>query len=64
MEGIIDGEVDAVVRGRVHAAVVSGNLDVQMQEEDECAVENAKRTFAAETAARERQEKGDAGYEA
>ena len=64
VEGIIDGEVDAVVRGRVHAAVVSGNLDVQMQEEDECAVENAKRTFAAETAARERQEKGDAGYEA
>ena len=64
VEGIIDGEVDAVVRGRVHAAVVSGNLDVQMQEEDESAVENAKRTFAAETAARERQEKGDAGYEA
>ena len=64
VEGIIDGEVDAVVRGRVHAAVVSGNLDVQMQEEDDSAVENAKRTFAAETAARERQEKGDAGYEA
>jgi hypothetical protein len=53
VDGYIDGEVDAIVRGRVHAAVVSGNLALDMQEADPNAVEQAKREFLAEEAVRE-----------
>ena len=53
VEGIIDGEVDAMVYGRVHAAVVSGNLSIDMQENDENAVEKAKQIFANEVAAQQ-----------
>ena len=55
VEGIIDGEVDALVYGRVHAAVVSGNLSIDMQENDENAVEKAKQVFANEVAAQQRE---------
>ena len=64
VEGIIDGEVDAIVHGRVHAAVVAGNLAVDMQKEDINAVEEARRIFVAEVAAREHREEGVADHEA
>ena len=45
VEGIIEGEVDATVYGRVHAAVVSNNLLVEMQEADPLATEKAKQQY-------------------
>jgi len=48
VEGIIVGEVDAVVSGRVHAMVVSDTLEVEMLEQDPNAIEKAKQTYAEE----------------
>ena len=56
MEGFIDGEVDAILRGRVHAAIVSGNLSLDMQEKDPDAVKKARQACLTQ--------KGDAEHEA
>ena len=48
VEGLIIGEVDAVVSGRVHAMVVSDSLEVEMLEQDPNAVEHAKQSYAEE----------------
>lgn len=48
VEGVIVGEVDAMISGRVHAAVISNNLSIEMQEEDPLAVEKAKQAYAKE----------------
>lgn len=48
VEGIIEGDVDAVVYGRVHAAVVANNLSIEMQEHDPHAAEKAKQAYADE----------------
>ena len=48
VEGIIEGDVDAVVYGRVHAAVVANNLSIEMQEHDPQAAEKAKQAYADE----------------
>ena len=48
VEGIIEGDVDAVVYGRVHAAVLANNLSIEMQEHDPLAAEKAKQSYASE----------------
>lgn len=48
VEGIIEGEVDVVVYGRVHAAVLANNLSIEMQEHDSHAAEKAKKAYASE----------------
>ena len=60
VEGYVDGKMDVIVRGRVHALVVSQNMTVDMQEEDPDAVEKAKRTMIAQESA----EEGAAEHEA
>ena len=49
VEGIIEGDVDATVYGRVHAAVISNNLAIEMQKATE-RVATGQITFAARDA--------------
>lgn len=48
VEGIIEGDVDATVYGRVHAAVISNNLAIEMQKADPDATEKARQVYADE----------------
>ena len=45
IEGLVVGEVDAVISGRVHTMVVSDSLSIEMQEADPNAVEKAKQDY-------------------
>ena len=54
VEGIIEGEVDATVYGRVHAAVVSNNLSIEMKEQDPLAKEKAKQAYIEKVAEQEK----------
>lgn len=56
VEGIIEGDVDAVVYGRVHAAVMANNLSIEMQESDPHAAEKAKQAYANEINAQKEDE--------
>ena len=62
VEGIIEGEVDATVYGRVHAAVVSNNLSIEMKEADPLATEKAKQAYKNEI--KEQEKKGGSTDEA
>ena len=48
VEGIIEGNVDGVVYGRVHVAVSSNHMPIEVEEYDEYAVRKARRAFRKE----------------
>ena len=46
--GVIEGNVDGIVYGRVHAAVSSNKMPIEVEEYDEYAVRKARRAFRHE----------------